>query len=215
MDINVLKDLIPSYIDGIASPATNRLLEDALKNNLELRQYYEEMKRGMALDPKKELKAIDPLKKVKRKNRKKIIFSVLASAVVVLAAVTGYLWYYNQTWLAKSSEVEQTVSKVGEIVELMYADKDGQHQTIALQTTDNKARDGYQPVVEVKQKRISPIDPPLQKNGYAGFTFKDKNTIYLDNGIEHQLGDRDVLTVKYQDKTVKVKIRDLYDGKVK
>lgn len=205
---DIIKDLIPSYIDGITSDATNQLVADHLKSCPECRAYYEEMQQLAAPDTVTELKKIEPLKKVRKVNRRKIILAVISTLLVAAAGVGAYFYYYGQMWLPKSTEVTTTIEKVGNVVELEFSTKKSRTYLVATRL-GNKEN-----VYGIYEYRKSPLDPVNRRNGYIGYTFVDEDTIYVSNGKTRDLTDDDVLTIQFADKTEKIKIKDLYDGKI-
>lgn len=212
IDHNVIKDLIPSYIDGITSPESNQLIEEHLMACDSCRQYYEEMKAGMAVNQKKEIKKIDPLKKIKRRNRKKIILSVVATAAVLIVCYVGTL-LYGLSFMAESQNITERITNTNGVVSLNFADNTKRENiyTMVLQDPDHDLEDGYQTVVTVKQARFLSWDQPIRKTGEIGFTFTAPDTIYLNNGIVYKLTDQDTLTIKYEDKEETIKISELYE----
>lgn len=71
MNHDIIKDLIPSYIDGMTSEESNRLIEEHVANCPACKKYLEDMKKTLAINTVEETKKVDILKKVKKSNRKK------------------------------------------------------------------------------------------------------------------------------------------------
>lgn len=81
----VVRDLLPSYVDGLTSEATNGLLEAHLESCAPCRRAYEVMKTPTApVADVNETAEIDFLKKTKRSTRRKVLAALLA--VLALAA---------------------------------------------------------------------------------------------------------------------------------
>ena len=76
----VIRDLFPSYIDGLTSKESNQLIEEHLGECRECREYLDEMKEELVQEkqPVKNKKAIKPFKKIRRK-----IWTALGTAVLV------------------------------------------------------------------------------------------------------------------------------------
>ena len=85
----LIQDLFPSYIDGLTSDVTNKLLEEHVKECSNCCEILEQMQENTAEPVKfEEKKEIDFLKKTKKTNRKKIWGSIIGT---VIAIVTIYL----------------------------------------------------------------------------------------------------------------------------
>lgn len=211
MDKEIIKDLLPGYIDGITSSATNEAVANALANDPELQQYYQEMKQSMAFDQTRELKQIDPLKRIKKINRRRVLLGILGTALLLVGLYFGSA-FYARSYEAATDDVTQTSTAAGNIIGFNFATKsqDDHIYTMALTDEDNDLADGYQVVTTVKQARTLPWDKPLRKTGDVSFTFIDADIIYLSNGSQRKLTDADTLTIKYQDRTEVIKIKDLY-----
>ena len=95
----VVQDLLPSYVDGLTSDVSNQAVEQHLKTCENCRNLYSEMREpmngedvsdindGQKADPRK-LSEIDYLKKIRKKNRMRI----LAAVLIVVIAVGVAFW---------------------------------------------------------------------------------------------------------------------------
>lgn len=216
MEIEILKDLLPSYIDGITSSASNQLIEQELKHNSELRQYYETMLADLELKNETTPHDIDSLKKIRRVTRKKILLGILGTLATVFVLSYAFFWYYNKSWTATSQDIIQSTTNTQGTVTLTFTDKENREgvQTLVLQQPDYDLQDGYQSKVTIKQSRINPLNSQLINSTTANtirFTFVDKDTILL-NDQKLKVGNKDTLEVQYQDKTEKIKIQDLFEN---
>ena len=74
MKCEIIRDLFPSYIDGLTSKESNQTIEEHLEGCRECRRYLEEMQREIASEEltqeerKKRQKEIQPLRKVRKVN---------------------------------------------------------------------------------------------------------------------------------------------------
>lgn len=85
-DCNLVKDLLPNYIDKVTSSETNIFMEEHLKNCDECRKSFEKMSEEMKIDYKsKDEKKINIFRKVNNKIRllKVIIFVIIFILVVI------------------------------------------------------------------------------------------------------------------------------------
>ena len=100
---DVIEDLLPLYVDDMVSEDSRQLVEEHLKECTTCQKMMEEMKKENSLGHGKEgladaeRKAIEPLKKIRRKIRRKRIAAVLMAAVLVAATGgIGHYWYYDK-----------------------------------------------------------------------------------------------------------------------
>ena len=103
----VIRDLFPSYIDGLTSRESNQLIEEHLGECRECREYLDEMKEDIAgeAQPVKNKKAIQPCRKLRQKNRQKILLAAVRAVVICGLIFGGGLRYYGHTWTADSDDV--------------------------------------------------------------------------------------------------------------
>ena len=86
----MIRDLFPSYIDGLTSEVTNQLIEEHVKECEDCRAVLLSMRgpadapRNQTVTTQEEQKEIDFLKKNKKKNRMTLIFSILGALALVL-----------------------------------------------------------------------------------------------------------------------------------
>lgn len=209
MKCEIIRDLLPSYIEGLTSEESRQAIESHLKTCPDCQQYLEEMQAGIAAPEidaanKKEIK---PFKKLHKRTWKAIGLTVL----ICVLLFGGGAYYYGHQWAPASEDVIVKCEKVGDVVTLSFYAKD---ETLIMNSyVDNSLEDGSDQV-NLQLQRQNPFRKPFQKSGYFGYTFVDDNTVYTPSGSKRKLTDDDVLTIKYRDKDVKIKIKDLADGKL-
>lgn len=108
----VIKDLLPSYIDELTSDVTNREVEAHMTECEACKRVLEQMKTPDMEAAEEEVKEIDFLKKTKQKQRKSIILcAAIVCAVAVLFFCSRYYFdgqYVNTDYLAYNLEVSGT-----------------------------------------------------------------------------------------------------------
>lgn len=201
----VIRDLIPSYLDGITSPASNQLIEEHIKNCPECRNYLDQMRQNIQTSETAENQHIDAFKKVRKVNRRKIALAIIGTLTICLIIAAGYAYYFGHSWLAEASQVEQKYSNVNNVADLTYKSKNS--KTILNARFPGDKTD----YCEIYETRINPLSKPSQRNAHIGYTFVDEDTIN-DRGKIRHLTDKDVLTIKFKGEEKKIKIKDLYDG---
>lgn len=107
----VVQDLLPSYVDGLTSDVSNQAVEQHLKTCESCRKLYREMQEPMNGEnvsdinegqkaDSKNLSEIDYLKKIRSKNRMRILAAVLIFAIAVGVGLWSKVYVVGQ-------EVEQ------------------------------------------------------------------------------------------------------------
>ena len=79
---DVIKDLLPSYVDGICSEDSKRIVEEHLETCSECRQLMDIMREAGIVEQKREEKQIAYMKKIKKYTGKKEIFSTVLTFLV-------------------------------------------------------------------------------------------------------------------------------------
>lgn len=99
MNCNIIKDLLPSYIDGICSEDTAKIVEDHLEHCEECNSCVNSMQRQTAYiqqNPKEVEKAIAPFKKINKKRRIQVITAIVMTFLMTFFITTvGYLVYQD------------------------------------------------------------------------------------------------------------------------
>lgn len=214
MKHSVFKDLAPAYIDKLTSEETNEEMEKHMNQCGECRNYLNSMRESLFAEDenerKKDKRSIDYFKKVRTKNRKKILTIVSSLLSMFLVLITAYYFVFVNMWLTNSDHVDIKIQNQGATATLLFKAKKENHFIIL---TDAKTDEGYTDTIFVYEKRNDFSTPAkLLKDGSGmTFTFADESTLLLDNGEEKKLTDEDKVTIQYKDKTDVIPIKDLYD----
>ena len=131
----VVRDLLPSYADGLTGETTNTLLKTHLDGCADCRAALDAMRapdgRAVSDDDQKEL---DFLKKNKRRNRRIVLTSIL-TALALLVGLLGVRLYVAGDKLSGESVYART-EVVGEHVTLTCACMDSLHAVTNLRFTE-------------------------------------------------------------------------------
>lgn len=124
MKCDVIKDLMPSYIDNLLSEDSQVLVEEHLAECESCKAYYETLKGDddifEAAAEELHVDEIQPLKKIKKKmNRKTLIVSLIS---VLCAAVVGYGVFFALVHIDSYVPYEEAGIRVSETGE-MYVDE--------------------------------------------------------------------------------------------
>ncbi|MGE7835348.1 anti-sigma factor family protein [Viridibacillus arvi] len=99
MNCNIIKDLLPSYIDEICSEDTAKLVEDHVQHCEECKQTLKRLQQQTDYDqmiPEEVKKAITPFKKINSKRRIQVITAIVMTSLMTFFITTvGYLVYQD------------------------------------------------------------------------------------------------------------------------
>ena len=98
---DVVKDLLPSYVDGICSEDSKQIVEEHLAACPECRQLMDIMRETGIVEQKREEKQIDYMKKIKKYTGKKEVFGLVLTFLIAGISIretlgnAGVLAYYG------------------------------------------------------------------------------------------------------------------------
>ncbi|MGF9978009.1 zf-HC2 domain-containing protein [Viridibacillus arvi] len=99
MNCNIIKDLLPSYIDEICSEDTAKLVEDHVQHCEECKQTLKRLQQQTDYDQmisEEVKKAITPFKKINSKRRIQVITAIVMTSLMTFFITTvGYLVYQD------------------------------------------------------------------------------------------------------------------------
>lgn len=175
----VVQDLLPSYVDGLTSDVSNQAVEQHLKTCESCRKLYREMQEPMNGEnvsdinegqkaDSKNLSEIDYLKKIRSKNRMRILAAVLIFAIAVGVGLWSKVYVIGQKveqaeFVQADVVVRHNVSVQGLLLDttkgvsdVAFQEKDG-IVTVSLRETrkssfhTNEFQVDYQSSEDVKQ----------------------------------------------------------------
>ncbi len=126
MKCDMIRDLLPGYIDGLTGETSNTAIEEHLRECGECRKYFEAMKKEMmseryVVKMKKEVQEeIQPFKKIQKEMRKRAI--IVALTVLLTVGILGCIYegLYGSGIQAKAEDVKITYEKVNGVVRLNF-----------------------------------------------------------------------------------------------
>ncbi len=188
MKCEMIRDLLPLYIDGLTSEESNKEIEKHLKSCKECQLYYKEMT-GEIQSPARisdeELKDVELIKKVKRKNRRKFIVSLtggILAAVILLALI-----FSRTNSSAKFEDVQMDYGVRGDKAYLTLESQPGYELWISGGVSGNDSNLKILSVREIggtRKDRMSWEDEIGTEDDPCRWTieFRDK-IIVIENGI--------------------------------
>ena len=95
LNCEIIRDLLPSYIDGLTSQESNRLVEEHLESCAECREYLKEMQADLSSEAsvEKNKKAIRPFRKLNRRVKQRIAAAAGAAVLVCVVLFGVGTWY--------------------------------------------------------------------------------------------------------------------------
>ncbi|OOC59336.1 zf-HC2 domain-containing protein [Paenibacillus ihbetae] len=125
MKCDIIRDLLPSYIEKLTSSYSNEEIDRHLESCEACRQFHREMTEetglGMPVIDKDEIEKLNYLKKVKKMNKRKIILSI--SVVLLLAA--AIIWLFAIGTRVSSNDVDIVYKKSNGRLEVHLTLKNG------------------------------------------------------------------------------------------
>lgn len=98
MKCEMIRDLLPLYIDGLTSEESNKEIEKHLRTCKECRIYYQEMTgeiQSATPISDEEIQDVELIRKIKKRNRRKVAGLLAASILVVVIALS---FVFSQTY---------------------------------------------------------------------------------------------------------------------
>ena len=223
MKCEIIRDLFPSYIDGLTSKESNQAIEEHLEGCRECRRYLEEMQREIASEEltqeerEKRQKEIQPLRKVRKVNLRKIGIAVLITAIicfVVPGVFAFYSEYSERGQTADYDDVRISYEKTGEVVTIGFHPKREDIHIDVDMDLDLSIQEDQKESIRIIKALVSPFSRQIREGGYWGITFVDEDTILSPNGEGTiDLSGDEKLEIQFNDVTKTVTIKDLYTEK--
>lgn len=224
MECRIIKDLFPSYIDGLTSRESNQMIEEHLEKCGECRTYLKAMKSELASERYTEINKIQANAEIRgfKKLRRKMFYAVIITAFTAAFLFGIYESYFNVGVSTLSGDVEITYENADGIVRIGFVPKkdniyigggfgvtepsiDGVKETfllISYHVSPLKNRMDYQ---------INMVNRMRQKALYLNYVFIDENTVLCVSESDEivKLKGDEKLAVEYGDKTAVITLNDL------
>ena len=193
----IIKDLLPSYVDGLTSEITNE----------EIRKHLDDCKECAALLDKMQepeqrdqcfAEEVDYLKKVKNRTKMKVFISILSAVILVVGIFTWRVFIYG--FYADSSEASYTVSLDGNTVTVSGMLTGSGDRCSHIKFTENEG-------VVTATAYIAPVSIFGRSDKFTGtYTAKENvKTVYFGDVIAYENGNISRMVAKaYKTKTAYV-----------
>ena len=209
MKCEVIQDLLPLYCDHQASPESCQLIEEHLRECDDCKKFYETILEPEDQTGKKikdNLSEMDPLRKIKKATRIKIIIAVLASVSVVSAALY-FPFILGQQVSSADMEVKTSA--------YMYKDAENGDELYTVKF-EFDLQNGKCIDVRDARRGDSEIDSSivvLKPYGQIKVPFDDRGEYpghySFDTSKDTPFTDEDIIVIQYKDKSVEYHLKDI------
>jgi len=193
MKCEIIKDLLPSYIEGLTSVESNSEIENHLEGCAQCRETLEAMKSEI-ITPNIEInkKNIKPFKKL----NKKVIKAVLITLVSCVFIFGIYMFLFGFGWNVQSDEITVAYSNNNEVITVDFELKNS-NKALNYWSHFDKNMICHIKFTECYVGCLD--DRGDQPNRFSyGINYKD------ETGKQRILTDKDYLVIQYKDKTEKL-----------
>ena len=195
MKCEIIRDLLPLYIDGLTSKESNQEIEKHLKNCEECQKYYQEMTGDIdnfSVITNEEIEDVNLIKKIKKKNRKKAL-GIFVGALVLAGVLMGVGFHWTHG-VAMYENVILNYGVQGDTAYLTLQGKPGYELNFSGATDQNK----------------SSLKVMYARNIWG----HDENVVRLE-GESNRSGEPPQWILEFKDRIVVIENGELVDEKIK
>ena len=195
MKCEIIRDLLPLYIDGLTSKESNQEIEKHLKNCEECQKYYQEMTGDIdnfSVITNEEIEDVNLIKKIKKKNRKKAL-GIFVGAFVLSGVLMGVRFHWTHG-VAMYENVILNYGVQGDTAYLTLQGKPGYELNFSGATDQNK----------------SSLKVMYARNIWG----HDENVVRLE-GESNRSGEPPQWILEFKDRIVVIENGELVDEKIK
>lgn len=195
MKCEMIRDLLPLYIDGLTSKESNQEIEKHLKNCEECQKYYQEMTGGIdnfSVITNEEIEDVNLIKKIKKKNRRKAL-GIFVGAFILSGVLMG-VGFHLTHGVAMYENVYINYGVQGDTAYLTLQGKPGYELNFSGATDENK----------------SSLKVMYARNIWGN----DKNMVRLE-GESNRSGEPHQWILEFKDRIIVIENGELVDEKIK
>lgn len=216
MKCEIIKDLLPSYVDELTSAESNEEIESHLEYCPECREYLEEIRKDIEVDKAGEDKNIEIFIKVKEKTVQMIIGVVMIVAVIASIVYAKWEAKYVNGRSITSDEVNVSLKEEEGIQMLVFEPKDEGVVFLMGHTLDEEVN-GKMPVATFMITKYNkyPNINEMNDSSYMFYILDDDSIMDLfsfPNVLDYS--EDDFFAIEFDDCVKTIKISDLVDGNI-
>lgn len=216
MKCEIIKDLLPSYVDELTSAESNEEIESHLEYCPECKEYLEEIRKDIEVDKTGKEENIEIFIKVKQKTVQIIICAIMIIAVLITVIYSGWQDKYVWGHSIASDEVEVSL-KEEEGIQMLEFEPKNEDIVLTMGLTDNQEVDGKMPLwtfIHVKYTKYPDINE-MNDSTYQFYILDDDSIMdlySLPNILDYS--EDDFFAIEYDDCVKTIKISDLVEGNI-
>ena len=216
MKCEIIKDLLPSYVDELTSAESNEEIEAHLEYCSECNDYLKGIKKEIEVGKIEKDKNIEIFIKLRQKNVQIIICAVMILAVIVAIIYGRWESYYHNGRSIKSDEVKISLKEEDGIQMLVFEPKDDE-VIFLIGYPMNEEINGKMPVKTfsfIKYNKHPEINA-MNDSNYKFYMLDEDTIMDLDsypNILDYS--EDDFFAVEFDDCVKTIKISDLVDGNI-
>lgn len=204
MNCEIIKDLLPLYIDSLSSEESNIEITAHLQGCTDCNQVYEQMKTNIFDEPKVlDTKAINPFRTLNKRILKKRVLSIIATGMICAAIGLGCYSLFATGWTVHSEDVT---------IDCSYSDTQVLFH-VALTNGRNLSTWGMSDSAGAELGLLETLRPPFrnEKNFSSDFIYAID---YIDeNGNLIGFSEEYKLIIKCKDKDFVYSLKELVEKK--
>ena len=218
MKCEIIKDLLPSYIDELTSEVSNEAVKEHLSECESCRAYYEEMKQQEPRILETAGREIDYFLRVREETIRKVLLSVVA---VMLVYSLLYGIYHDRYIVGRCMTSDETIVEL-QVIEgvttLVFEPvEEGYYATVGY--TQNEAVNGKMPLntLRLVKYRINPFREHDHTANRYPVSFRTEENIVLNLFSlpeEIAFDEDDFIAVDFFDGMKTITLADLRDGDI-
>lgn len=218
MKCEIIKDLLPSFIDGLTSDVSNEVVEQHLSECESCRAYYEEMKEQAPAILEKAGREIDYFLRIREDTIRKVMLAILAVIMVYSLFYSIYNNLYGVGYSMTSDEVIVELQVIEGVTTLVFEPvEEGYYATVGY--TQNEAVNGKMPLntLRLVKYRINPLrEYDHTANRYPISFHTGENIVLNLFSLPEEIAfdEDDFIAVDFFDGMKTITLADLRDGDI-
>lgn len=216
MKCEIIRDLLPSYIDGLTSKESNDFIEEHMAECIECQEMLKEMRMDINSERIKEETDIRPFLKIKKDTFRKIMIAVLVTVCVCALGIELYeQWYYGGKSI-RSDQAKISIEEEHGIKSLHFMPVE-ENKIFDIGYTDNEEINGKMPLFTlgvVERNQAAYLEIPTM-NEYP-YYFVDEDTVVDLFSIpnEQQYDENDFIAIQFDDGVKTIRLADIRDHNI-